>query len=170
VLFFVAFLPISHVIVPFLVPIADRFFYLPSAFLAIALGAALSGSRRAVLGGMAALCAVWAVVTVWDLPRLRSDRAVWEASIRVDPGSFTAHVALLHIEMSSENWEAALGHARVAIARNSPRRELFLRAMYCMEQMGVERTPEFRDEYALYARRFAETDPARLAPADGGRP
>jgi tetratricopeptide (TPR) repeat protein len=105
----IALLPVSQVRV-LETAMSERFLYLPSAFIAIAIASSLAGARmrRTVIAIVLLLAAVYATnlygrVTVW-----RDEVALWSEQTRVQPRSVRAWVSLAHAQVRRGDRDAAL--------------------------------------------------------------
>lgn len=96
------FLPVSN-LVPLFNPIADRYLYLPTAGFALLLAGALAhvsamragvGHGRRVSLSVAAVCAIYAAVSVNRLADWRDDETLWNATARTEPRSARAQTWL----------------------------------------------------------------------------
>ena len=109
----VAILPVSNLLIPIGIIVAERTLYLPSLALAIAVALALPaiahrvGARVPAIA-LAVVIALFAVRTVIRIPEWRTTNTIFAALLRDRPDSFRAHWHHARLDAAAGNHEAAL--------------------------------------------------------------
>ncbi len=116
-----------HLSVPL---VADRFSYLPSVGLCLALGYLVFGwlprhlpdvrLDRVAVAGLAVVAALWAVQTVRAIPRWRDNDALFDYSLLVSPNAALVHVSHgVVLQMRENDFNGAAREFRTALRLNA---------------------------------------------------
>jgi hypothetical protein len=110
-------LPVLHFI-PILNVAGERFLYLPSVGLALAVGCLFAWARdhrpRAAVAGAALVLCVFAVRTLVRWPDWHDDRALNEATTAAYPQTPTPHLNLAKLDLAANDRAGALRHLEAA--------------------------------------------------------
>jgi len=109
-------LPVIN-LVPVYFFVQDRYAFIPSVALALGVAAAVeaTGRDRMAVGAAIAVAALLAVLSGLQASHWRTSRALWEHAVRVQPGSYYAHLAQGHTRRRDGEPAAALQSYRAAI-------------------------------------------------------
>jgi tetratricopeptide (TPR) repeat protein len=104
-----AFLPFSQIIQPIGAAVAERFMYLPPAFL-VAAFLPLCPRKRWVLGGLLGIALLFSGRTFWRSLDYRDNLHLYRAAVRSTPNSTMAHYNLAQILLDRGHMDEAVAH------------------------------------------------------------
>jgi protein O-mannosyl-transferase len=140
-------LPVSNLVVPIGVIVAERTLYIPSLVVALGIGLVAGmgvfRSREPRLAGLAALgllVALFAIRTVTRIPDWQSTDTVMEALVRDRPDSFRGHWHLARMARASNDMSAAVAQYDTAMALWPRRKTLVVEAAsFAVDQGDLRR-------------------------------
>ena len=166
---FVAFLPVLNIIPTRSATVADRFLYLPSAFLlpAVVIAAATLGVRR--LSGAVLLAAASATLMTGTIVRNRAwhdEITLWEAKLQASSnrggGFFKAHLNIGEGLTKAGKYQEALPHFQEAMNVEEVAESAGLRNNLGVALEGLGRLSEARKEYLAAVRLEPGYEDARV--------
>jgi protein O-mannosyl-transferase len=117
-------LPVSN-LVPMSMMMADRYLYLPSIAVFIAIGLVVDHlyrlkprQSRMITGGLVCVCILLTLRTVTRNRDWRDSRSLWQASVDCDPRNSGAHTSLALAMLDDGDTDAAVAHFQAAVLRS----------------------------------------------------
>jgi hypothetical protein len=141
----VAILPVSNLLFPIGVLVAERTLYLPSFALAVGVAGAATAlsarglANRVLVAGAAVVLALFAVRTIERIPEWRSTDSIMIALVRDRPDSFRGQWHLARLARMNNDTTAALQRYRQALMLWPHRQRLVIEAAAFAAQAGQVR-------------------------------
>ncbi|HEX4457850.1 MAG TPA: hypothetical protein VIA18_07755, partial [Polyangia bacterium] len=133
--FAVALAPVLH-LVPLWADLADRFALFPSVGLALALAAAMAGSRRRLWPVLVALTIIYALASLVEERAWRSDATLWRYAVDREPDAPLARGNLAAVLLGEGRVEEALAQLEALHALGYTRGDVELKRAYVLSRMG----------------------------------